>query len=351
MGKMTLQEIKLRRMENQHLCAPSDPTTVVRDLCGLQAQFLSNAFHSLKLRCGDYDAAAAERELIKNWTIRGTVHVFDPTDLPLHVRAEVYRKNEWSEPCFWNQRKDWTLTPQRQAWLSEVVLSALESSERGREELKTICREQGMTEAEESSMFHPWGGGIRQLCERGFMHGVVREEKVYRLSPLVTPLPEEAAKLELARRYFTNMGPATIHDAMYFFGTTAAQVKKWLTSLPVTEVECGGKAYYYIETGIAYKREMPRCIFLAGFDQLMLGYEKKESLYLPQEHLRKIFNLAGIVMPAVLLDGQVVGRWKRKNKKISVEPFIPLGERERILVAESARDLWADDPVTVSWTE
>lgn len=57
----------------------------------------------------------------------------------------------------------------------------------------------------------------------------------------------------------------------------------------------------------------PRCLFLAGFDQLMLGYEKKESLYLAPENLRAIFNLAGIVMPPVMLDGRVVGKWKRRT--------------------------------------
>ena len=200
-------------------------------------------------------------------------------------------------------------------------------------------------------MFHPWGGGIRQLCERGFMHCVVRKEKAYRLSPIFAPLPEEAAGIELARRYFTHMGPATIHDAIYFLGATAAQVKKWLTMLPVSEAECGGKVYYYIENRNDLDGEIPSCMFLAGFDQLMLGYEKKESLYLPQQHLRQIFNLAGIVMPAVLLDGEVVGRWKRKSRKCLVESFTPLGARERKLIEETACKLWYSENLTVLWKE
>ena len=35
------------------------------------------------------------------------------------------------------------------------------------------------------------------------------------------------------------------------------------------------------------------CLFLGGFDQLMPGYEKKDSRYLPKEYLRGIFNLVG----------------------------------------------------------
>ena len=164
------------------------------------------------------------------------------------------------------------------------------------------------------------------------------------------PLAENEAKLELARRYFTHMGPATIHDAMYFFGTTAAQVKQWLAVLPVIAAECEGKTYYYIETGDVYDREIPRCIFLAGFDQLLLGYEKKESLYLREEHLRRIFSLAGIVMAPVLLDGQVVGRWKRKNRKLQVELFVPLEEHKRAVIHKTANELWGDT-LAIVWNE
>ena len=74
----------------------------------------------------------------------------------------------------------------------------------------------------------------------------------------------------------------------------------------------------------------------------MLGYEKKESLYLPQEYLRSIFNLAGIVMPPLLLNGQVVGKWKLKNRKLAVEMFTGLGKQEKGLVEEKAEALWAD---------
>lgn len=51
---MTPEEIKFRRLVGQHLITPSDCQTVIRDLCGIQAQFLSNAMHALKIRCHDF---------------------------------------------------------------------------------------------------------------------------------------------------------------------------------------------------------------------------------------------------------------------------------------------------------
>lgn len=340
---MTRDELKIRQVTNQHLLRDADKMTVARDLCGIQAQFLPNALHSLKIRCPGFDESTFAAGLVKNWTIRGTVHVFAKDDLPLFLNAQTYRSDDWAIPSFWNRREDWALTPARQKELSELILSALDSGERTREELKDICRTNGMSAAEEASMFHPWGGGIRELCERGFMHALVQEEKAYCLTPIFNPIQEDAAKLELARRYFTHIAPATIHDAMYFFRATAAQVKKWLSQLPVTSIEYQGNTYFYIENGTQYSDDMPRCLFLAGFDQLLLGYEKKESLYLPQEHLRKIFNLAGIVMPALLLDGRIIGRWKKKNSKLTVELFTPICAHDRSAIEQASYTLWGED--------
>ena len=343
---MTWDELKIRQITNQHLLRDADKMTVVRDLCGIQAQFLSNALHSLKIRCTNFDKSTFANGLVKNWTIRGTVHVFAEDDLPLFLDAQTYRSDDWTIPSFWNRREDWTLTPERQKELSELILSTLRSGAQTREDLKDICRATGMSEAEEASMFHPWGGGIRELCERGFMHALVQEEKAYCLTPIFDPMPEDVAKLELARRYFTHIAPATIHDAMYFFRTTAAQVKKWLGQLPVTAIECEGKTYFYIEDGTQYSDDMPRCLFLAGFDQLLLGYEKKESLYLQQEHLRKIFNLAGIVAPALLLNGQIIGRWKINRKKLTIELFASISAHDKSTIEQTAYTLW-DDSVRI----
>ena len=340
--EMTLEEIKLRRLVNQHLLTPTDKLTVVRDLCGVQAQFFPNALHSLKIRCSDYDEATVGEGLVKNWTIRGTVHVFAESDLPLFIGPENYRRNIWDTPSFWNQGRCWDLTPERQQYLSSVILESLEDGPRTREALKDTCRAAGMTPGEEGSMFDPWGGGIRELCERGFLNYVVREQKAFCLAPTFTPMPEADAKLELARRYFTNFGPATIHDAQYFFHATAAQVKRWLSQLPVQSCECDGKTYFYIENGQIYDQNIPDCLFLAGFDQLMLGYEKKESLFLKPEHMRSIFNLAGIVMPAILLHGKVVGKWKQKDRKLTIELFEPLFPQDRAVIQKNVDILWQD---------
>lgn len=216
-----------------------------------------------------------------------------------------------------------------------MILQAVGSGVEDREALKDHCQRHGMTETEGKSLFDPWGGLIRALCERGQLCHKVQDKKAYTLCPPFTPMAEAPARLELARRYFTHFGPATIKDAAYFFGKPQSQVKSWLAQLPVTQTALDGQDYFYIDRGLA-AGEIPPCLFLAGFDQLMLGYEKKESLFLPQAHTRQVFTLAGIVRPALLVDGTVAGWWNRKNQTLAITLFTPV-EKPRISDAAMAQ--------------
>ena len=78
---MSLDEIKIRRLAGQYLLAPADTQTVVKDLCGLQAQFLGHALHGLSIRTGIVNTDG----LVKSWTNRGTMHLFSVDDLPLFL--------------------------------------------------------------------------------------------------------------------------------------------------------------------------------------------------------------------------------------------------------------------------
>lgn len=328
---MTREEILLRRLWGQYLLSPGDSSAVIRDLCGVQAQFLSHALHGLSIRCHGVETS----ELIKSWTIRGTMHLFSPEDLPLFLhegRTHFLRPVDTME-------EDPFCAATRKEYFAEHILAAVAEGTSQRESLKTLCQEKGMTETESRSLFDPWGGLIRALCEQGKICHKVQEKKAYRLCPPFTPMAEEPARLEQARRYFTHFGPATIKDAAYFFGCTQKQVKFWLSQLPVRETVLDGQAYYDLDLGSAPAGNLPECLFLAGFDQMLLGYEKTESLVLPQTHLREIFTLSGIVRPALLVHGQVAGWWKKQGKTLQVKL---LSSAERHLVESSAPALWPD---------
>ena len=327
---MTLEEIKLRRLAGQHLLAPTDTQTVVKDLCGVQAQFLSHALHGLSIRCTKVNTDG----LVKSWTNRGTMHLFSVDDLPLFLhegRTHLLRPVDTLE-------SDAYITADRKAYFADLIVDAISQGIDERDALKAVCEKAVMTESESQSLFDPWGGTIRALCEAGRICHKVQEKKAYQLCPAFEPMAEEPARIEPARRYFTHFGPATIKDAAYFFGTTQTKVKSWLKQLPVSETLLDGKSHFYIDTGLP-AGNLPDCLFLSGFDQLMLGYEKAESLFLSKEHMRDIFNLAGIVRSAVLVNGTVVGWWNLKNRKLKITLFSPA---DKELISDAATGLWSD---------
>lgn len=335
---MTIDELKLLRLSRQHLLSPEDSLTVASDLCGLQAQFLGNALHALRLRAGSPDA----RGLVKSWTLRGTVHLFPERDLPLYCRRQGTPEDVCETGWYrWRAaRPGCPVTPERERRFARVIAEGIGEGCDTREALRQRCRDHGMTGAEEGHVFDGWGGAFAELAELGVICFQVREEKAYRLCPAFTPMEERAARLELSRRYFTHYGPATLRDAAYFFRATQAQVKSWLAELPVERFTLEGRDYFHIPRVGEGLPDMPGCVLLAGFDPLMMGYRKEDNPFLPAEHLRGIFNLAGIVMPAILLRGRVVGRWKHKDGRATFTLFEKVGARDRKLILQTAEKLW-----------
>lgn len=332
---MTLEELKIRRLANQHLIEKADCKTVLKDLCGAQAQFLSNAMHALKIRCHDFDRFGTDG-LIKSWTLRGTMHIFSAEDLPLFLHRG---RNHFLRPCD-TLDEDEYISRERKAFFAELIVESVANGTDEREALRNICRRNCMTEREEQSIFNSWGGTIRALCQCGRLCHKVQEKKAFMLCPDFQPLDEESARLELLRRYFSNFGPATVRDAAYFFGWTQAGIKASLQSLPLEEVLCEGRTYYYIENSREYPEKLPDCIFLAGFDQLLLGYRKEDNPFLPTEHIRGIFSLAGIVNPAILLHGRIVASWKIKGCALTVNLFEDISETDAKIIEDCANCLW-----------
>lgn len=173
---MTLEELKLRRLAGQHLLTPADAQIVVKDLCGVQAQFLSHALHGLSIRCTEVNADG----LIKSWTNRGTMHLFSVDDLPLFLhegRTHFLRPVDTLE-------SDAYISADRKAYFADLIVDAISQGIEEREALKAVCEKAGMTESESQSLFDPWGGTIRALCETGrICHSVQKRMPISFLPP------------------------------------------------------------------------------------------------------------------------------------------------------------------------
>jgi hypothetical protein len=240
------------------------------------------------------------------------------------------------------------MSPERIEYFSKLIVKRVAEGITFRDDLKKECIMAGMTDNERSGVFHSWGGLLMLLCQRGFLNYKVQEKKEFILCPSYIPMQKEAAQIEQARRYFTNFAPATIKDASYYFKWTQAYTKKIMKNLPLLNLQINGKDYFHLSKIRSNYPDIPHCIFLAGFDQLMLGYQKTESIYLPKEYLRGIYTLTGIIQTAILLDGKVIGKWKKDKTRLVIVLFQSVSSQGKMCIANESELLW-DDIKKIEW--
>jgi len=336
MEEMTREELLRRRLWGLYLTRKGEPQEVAGGLCGLQAQYAANAVHALRIRCGSTDT----KGLVKGWTLRGTMHLFPADDLPLYLPEG--RLDFFDTPYGkWRYGHGCPLPRERMAFFAGVVEAALSDKPVTRDALKLRCREQGMTAEEEPWVFDGWGGVIRMLAEAGVLCLSAEENRAYIRCPAFAPMAQKDARRELLRRHLTCCGPVTLRDMAYFFRRTQRELKGLLAELPAEQVRCEGISYYYIGMPVALP-PVPECLFLAGFDPMLLSYEKQDNPILPPEWRKKIFNNTGIVFPALLVNGRVCGKWKEQPRNIEITLFAPC---DREVIFREAAILWPDKPV------
>lgn len=326
---MDIEELKLLRLKNQFLLERADAETVLHGLVGLQAQYGAQALHALAIRsCGGFDPGTC----VKTWTFRGTLHLHRKSDLPL----VLYRGSQtaFGQMAFLSERVEKARAEQ----FRKLILDALAERDLSRDQLKSLCSAHGLTAAEEEILFHPWGGVFRALAENGEIAYTSDGSRVLtRLMPLV-PMEKDEALRELMQRYVAHYGPVTLRDAQTFFGMPQRELKALLEQSAEESVSIGKDAYFYMPNELPEGAEVPQVLFLAGFDQLLLGYRKKDNPFLPTEHIKRVYNNTGIVFPTVLLHGRVSAVWKRAGKSLEIRPFGKITAKDKKQIERKAVD-------------
>ncbi|MDR2746591.1 MAG: winged helix DNA-binding domain-containing protein [Treponema sp.] len=331
MGPRELLSVSLRR---QYLDAKAPREKVVSKLCGFQAQFANNPKYALRIRCGDFDEEHWHEGLVKTWTFRKTLHTVLEKELGLFLSAQGIPR-EWHD--------GWGLQAGRMAYWSGFLMDRINGGIRGREALKKQCRERGISTEEERNVFHGWGGLLYEMSRRGLIAYHPGTAKLFVPCPPLRILPQDEARAALLRRYFESFGPASIEDAVSFTGYKRRELEALIRgyNIQLRPLSCGGKDYFYLGE-LPAPEAVPPCVFLAGFDQIIMGYRDR-SRVMDDEDRRKVITNSGIVHPTVLLRGRLRAKWKKDGPLLLIGPFRPLSPRDKGLIAETGKALFAGE--------
>jgi hypothetical protein len=140
--------------------------------------------------------------------------------------------------------------------------------------------------------------------------------------PPAPPRPREDALAGLARRYFTSRGPASVQDFAWWSGLAAAEAAAAHEAVrgALERIDVDGRAYWHVPgDGDVASGKPARVHLLPAYDEYTVAYQDR-SAFLDAVHASRAGN--GIFKPALLLDGRIVGGWKRTLARttVAVEP-------------------------------
>jgi hypothetical protein len=313
------------RLHHQHIAQPrlTQPEQVVAWLGGLQGQDYPGAKWSIALRMpaateADVVQTFDTGKLVRTWPMRGTLHCVAAPDLRWMLMLTSPKNLAGSA----SRRRALELDDTTLARCREVFTQALEGG-------KHLSRE-GMYAALAQANISTAGQRGYHILWNCALHGLIclstsndKEQNFALVDEWLAPTPpktHDEALAELAARYFLSRGPATLQDFIWWSGLSAAQARCGLDAIQSRLVsDTVGRLTYWLPADSCSPKETPSAFALPGFDEYLLGY-KDRSAVLDAAHAEKICPGGnGMFAATIVIDGQVVGTWKRVFKKTGID--------------------------------
>ncbi|MCL4249432.1 MAG: winged helix DNA-binding domain-containing protein [Anaerolineae bacterium] len=326
-----MANIAAHRLHNQQIETPekNTPTEVVAWLVAMQGQDYPGAKWSVGLRLPsstdtDIEQAIAAHAIIRTWLIRGTLHLVAAADLRWVLALIASRLITGNARRYGQLELDEATLMRSNDLLADTLQGGKQLS---RPELFDILESHGISTAGQRGVYllqrASLDGLICQSVVRGNYATFVHIDDVI---PPVPAIPRDQALAEFARRYFVSHGPANLKDYIAWSGLTTAEARAGLEAVKAQLVEdsYAGETYWRPASTPAAPAA-PVVHMLPGFDEYVLGYRDRSAVLDPQ-HAQKICPGGnGVFYPTIVVDGQIVGTWKRTLKKnkaiINAQPF------------------------------
>ena len=214
---MPISSLVLHRLANQHITGPGfeHPEQALRWMGAIQAQDYAQAVWAIGLRSEsatlvDVEQAIAEKKIVRTWPMRGTIHFVPAEDVKWMLQLSAPRMLAGVR----GRQAQLGLDPAVLERSRQIFYDALHGGRRlTRAEMLATLERAGIPTQSQRGYHILWYAAQTGLICMGPMHKkaqtfVLLDEWV----PGSRDLPREEALGELARRYFSSHGPATLRD-------------------------------------------------------------------------------------------------------------------------------------------
>lgn len=346
---MASLDLAHQRLHTQRIAGTrfQKPEDVVKWLGAVQSQDYPAAQWALGLRLDDakdtdVEQAFTEGAILRTHVMRPTWHFVMPADIRWLLKLTAPRvkavMSSYDRPL--------ELDDALYTRCNDILTKALEGGKhRTRQELGSILQREGIqTKGQLQRLGHimmraELDGLVCSGARRGkqFTYALL-EERV----PEAKALKQEEALAELALRYFTGHGPATLKDYAWWSGLSTADTKAGLEMVKsqlIHEV-VDGQTYWFAPSAPFIKDASPTAYLLPNYDEYGIGYKDRHAI-LDESRTKELDPERSIYFGhMIIMDGQVVGAWKRTLNKgavvVAAQTFTPLSEAESQAFAEAA---------------
>ena len=345
----TPRDIANVRLALQGLVRPLAATApdVVRALGAVQAQDFDGAKWAIAQRMSgkpldrDVEREFAEGRIIRTHVLRPTWHFVAPEDLRWMLALTGPRVKQ--SMAFYNRFNE--LTPELLHRSRSAIAEALAGGKHlTRAELGAALERSGLTNVTGQRL-----AGLMMDAEldavicsgprRGkqFTYALV-DERVSR-----TPSRERDDALgELTRRYFRLRGPATAKDYAWWSGLTVADVKRGIEMVgkELERLTIGEQTYWRNADGPSFRKPATTAHLLPNYDEYFIGFKDRSAGAQRLGSAALVTGGSALIAHIAVIDGQVVGGWRRKFEKdhavVSLQLLARLTPPEKELVARAA---------------
>jgi hypothetical protein len=311
----------------------------------MQAQDYAGALWSIGLRLPGATGAAVEkaiteRKIVRTWPMRGTLHFVAAPDV--HWMLDLLAPRVIARGI--RRAKDLELDPATFVRCEKLFVRALRGRRQlTREALMELLQRNGISTASQRGYHILWRLAQEKLICFGARAG---KQHTFALLDEWVPdgreLERDAALAEIARRYFTSHGPATLRDFAGWTGLPAADARAGLDSVAsrLSRETLGGVEYWMPRGPATVPPAASAAFLLPGFDEYLLGYKDRSAVLEPRHSQKVVPGDNGMFLPTVVLGGGVVGTWRRALKRkavvITISSFKPLKRIDKQAVAAAA---------------